>query len=849
MYTPEQTRPRTSLFRRLSSSVSGLRTTKKHQSTKPGTASGKLPTFITTISPRNLTGSSPGRSTTHVEKNHETPHFTGHLRTPPSSVKKRESRSPPTLDNFQENDTCAICEEPLRSTLKGETDILLACKHSCHKICMLVILSLDDNRLSHSLPDFLDPFVTCCKQCGAPARCADITDADQMLEDIAIKGIMSPVEAPVPFTPNDQMIPDPIVNPPAPIRPNSVVNYTTKSIPSPVVDFEDVTTPQMSVNADLDKISLTSDGSKKEVLVKLHIKAPKIHTDCPENATHENSRQEVMKEVSRKLSALINYSQVATDLSKLIMFDFLNISVTGTDWDTLCCFLFDDRLLLVDFSKQEIVGQLLIHDDVANINKRENGITLNLTQQGFPELQLCHSHPLICLKWYNYFHRVLALVSNGNEFQVPFNQITTNGWYILEDTFSLVPENSIKVRTATEHDCQLTENLLLEALPRPEDLPINLVLSIPLANSTKLENHTYKDMIEKLITNVRSRLRPFDKLALILIGTDANGRACRKGSFVGCAEPAWDGWDSVVKNVEVTSNVDHLNRTIFDNEFQELQIAFEKCRDLFPFIPNAPSNINRLLIIHSNRYGHVGCDDDCLEKLSRSLASILDTSTISVDFVSVGDDISPDLQIVYDLVRSPFQGHMIDSVQLRCGSMLQHYNSLEKLVDELPGYLIDRYLSVCIPTLSLEFQKIFATNKLVAFKGIEINGTICDIHEGIAHMNIMLDNICRTLDYMISLNLLLDLDTLDPNVCESLNENLKMAGLFSFRSTWRGEKSKQSNYDIEIELKNGFSFFEDAKSMLSENSYDLFAEAKNSSYFDVPLLPPAPLSLDLGFLK
>lgn len=841
MYTPEPARLRSSLLRRLSSSVSGL--TKKHQTIKPGTSSGKLPMFITAISPANLNGSQTEKEEI---KDSTTPRFTGHLRTPPSSVKKRDSRSPTQLKSYSQDQICAICEEPLASSLRGEKEILLACNHPCHKICMLVILSLG-NRLSSSLPDFLDPSVACCKECGAPARCADANETSQMLEEIAMKGMMSPVEGKIPFTPDGQMIPDPVVHPPVSVRPTSEIYMKKSSAVSPVVDFEDVTTPQITSFADTDTVVL-GEIHKKDIEINFKIKAPKTHSVANVAQDHLQ-KKEVMAEIISKLTNLKNFDQVATNLSTLILFDFLNISVTGSEWDTLCCFLFDDRLLLVDFSKNEIVGQLLIHDDVASINKRENGITLNLTQQGFPELQMCHSHPLICLKWYTYFCRVLALVSTSIVPSVPFNQLTTNGWYVLEDSLSLIPENAIKVRTATEHDCQLTENLLLEALPRPENLPINLVLTIPLVNTSAMDNQTYRTTLMKLVFNVKSRLRAFDKLALIFIGIDASGRACRKGSFIGCAEPKWDGWNAVIEGIEVSNNEDINGAAVFDNEFQELQIAFEKCRDLFPFIPSSPSNINRLLVIHTNRYGHIGCDDDCLESLSRSLASILDSSTLSIDFVSVGDTISPDLQMVHDLVRSPFQGHMLDSVQLRSGSVLQHYSTFENLVTELPHFAQQRYLSVCIPTLTLEFQKIFATNKLVSFKSIDINGTKCDIHDGIAHMNIMLDNLSSDFDYSISLHVELDLHTLDPNVCESITDNLKLAGLFTYKSTWRGERSKTTNYEMKIVLLNEFSFFEDAKSMFSENSLEMLAETKNPYYFDGPLLSAAPLTLDLGFFK
>ena len=116
-------------------------------------------------------------------------------------------------------------------------------------------------------------------------------------------------------------------------------------------------------------------------------------------------------------------------------------------------------------------------------------------------------------------------------------------------------------------------------------------------------------------------------------------------------------------------------------------------------------------------------------------------------------------------------------------------------------------------------------------------------------MNIMLDNLSSDFDYSISLHVELDLHTLDPNVCESITDNLKLAGLFTYKSTWRGERSKTTNYEMKIVLLNEFSFFEDAKSMFSENSLEMLAETKNPYYFDGPLLSAVPLTLDLGFFK
>lgn len=723
--------------------------------------------------------------------------------------------------------------------LLGEDTLLLNCNHLCHKLCMLMVLTLTERDVS--LPDYLDPSVTCCNKCGAPAQCHDSLELSQVLEDIAIQGIMLPVETKAPFTPQNQKIPDPIMHPPAPMRPHSDI-ASCNSSEFPTVDCAQVNNPRITIESDTRAIAVETTHLQ-EVAISMHIQAPPLHSVV--NPMDELQKQVLIEEVLLKLARLENYNKVAFGLNQLLIFDFLNISVSGSEWDTLCCLLFDDRLLLVDFSKSMVVGQLLVQNDISNVNKRDDGVTLNLTQEDFPELQMCHSHPLICLKWNTFLSQMVALRGQSSVPRIPLNQLTTNGWYVIEENFSLVPENALRVRTATEHDGPLSESLVLESLPQPELLPVNLVLAIPLCNNSTLEKKVFQEMIIQLIANVRAGLRHMDKLGLIFIGTDSSGRFCRKGSFVGCAEVTWDGWDSILQNLEVSSN--YAGETpIFDNELQELQIAFEKCRDLFPFIPSSPSNINRLLVVQPNQYRGESWCPDTLESFSRSLSTILDIPTISVDFLVVGEP-SMGMQLVHDLVRSPFQGHMLDSLQIRSGTMIQTYPTIQAMVDTAADFVSLRYRSVCIPTLTLELQKVFATSKLVWFQSIEINGAHCDVHSEVTHMRVMLDNISTTKDYTVTIHAVVDMVSLDPNVCESVSANLKMAGLFAYNTAWRGQHSHTTTYDVEILLTSGFSFLEDAKSILSANDRMVL---NNQLFHDnSPLLPAAPLTMDLGFLK
>lgn len=145
---------------------------------------------------------------------------------------------------------------------------------------------------------------------------------------------------------------------------------------------------------------------------------------------------------------------------------------------------------------------------------------------------------------------------------------------------------------------------------------------------------------------------------------------------MGCVEASWDGWDDLINDMSIVPN-------IFKNNFQELNIAFQKCADLYPFIPIQGNSINKFLLLNWGDYK----DDGQLH----SIFNMNKIKRVSLTIIRVGSH----LDILEDVEALSKFEYGNDPV-LR-------FETPEKLIASVEP-LMSRIQSICLPYLLVEVK-------------------------------------------------------------------------------------------------------------------------------------------------
>lgn len=607
------------------------------------------------------------------------------------------------------NRQCALCDESLAANLAGETAVELVCLHLCHIVCLHVVLDADD-------------VLAKCSICGQQARCADKElhttllqlDILEELDDVGTDQFLhlrldeDPAETPSSIfevgSHQDAQL----------LLPGSSDAYLTKV-------YDDLLRPRVALVAAEDAVELAEEPVH-DVLCLLSIRPPEIYS-CPQPSEAENDAQRaVVAAVTALLAGVLNWDNSIGlgALGGLLMVDNLNISVNGTDWDQVLVYFFEHALLMVETKLSSLVGQVVIGRDVSNMNLFGSTIILNLINDAVPELHLNTLNAIVFVKWSHFLTKALKQLP----VEVPLFQFSTNAWSIVDAKLAL-PDDIWRFSNLIDRGVEVPSSLLVKAVPPPDASSLNLVLSMLLINNSSLADETYRERIVSMIKAIKSTLRPFDKLGLIFVGTDGSGKACNTGSFVGCVEANWDGWNSIIDSIEIFSNRNEKFQPILNNGFEEMLVSFQKYIELSPFIPAGPKNNNKFLLLNSNEYESFTHKDE--DEVSRELKALLDnlkgTANFSIDVVRLGQAYNSEVERLQRMISTSVYMSATKTVRESYGNNLYRFDSFEPFIRMVPS-LIAKYQSIYVSNFSIKLETggVFAQ-----FQQLEIDGKLSSI--------------------------------------------------------------------------------------------------------------------------
>lgn len=696
---------------------------------------------------------------------------------------------------------CTICNFTI------DEDLLeLSCGHLSHRDC------------------FIDNVLTC-KSCSTDINDVSIGDEFQLLAPpIVSKEGLTPIYGPIdtPMTPSDQMIPDPlrvgqpIIKDPIPkflTQQANVFNPGQNQLLSPRTSFN------KNLNKDLfdslmkpkikfiseninQKHTLNDDNNQEKYNINylISVKPPKFFNliNCDKNLILKNQIYDEIK--FNILKNIVNWNDDGLidfgSLGKLIIFEIIDISVDGTNWDQVRFFLFENCILLIDLKGETLIGQIHILNDISDMTRFASGLRLQLNNDTIPELQICTDIPLIISRLEYYFKKLL-----NSEFilETSVLQLTTNGWNLIKDNYSNLPVDAIRFQNCVENSLEIPESLLVQTMPSPEISPVNLILSVTLLNNSNMSNEEYKRHIIQLLDNIRKHMRPFDKLSLIFVGLNGSGVPCRKGSFIGGVEPNWSGWDSIYNEVKVQSNVRSLGKSTLSSGWDELKIALDKCKDLFPFLSSNIININKLIIISSNEYEPVILNNVNLLNMENQFKALLyGEKNLSIDFFRIGANYTPELEFGSKTV---LQTSLINNDVLRIpyGSGLYRFDNFNDFSTNLIDILKNNYHQIVLPNITLDILKIIGTRDIVDLHKIEVNGKLIEINN-FSNVKIILNNVTANSERNILLNMVVNLSKLK---FDNVNYNDRIIDLpvLSYLPSWLNESADYTVLDVKLHLE------------------------------------------------
>jgi hypothetical protein len=189
------------------------------------------------------------------------------------------------------------------------------------------------------------------------------------------------------------------------------------------------------------------------------------------------------------------------------------------------------------------------------------------------------------------------------------------------------------------------------------------------------------------VSTAKESLRDFDTLGLIFVGTDGSRVCGNKGSFIGCASPAWDGWDRIINEIEI---YDNGTSGYFKTNLQELQLTFEKITDIYPFIPNK-NNINKVIVVNCNNFDDTIVEND---SLIRRLSAL---DKLSITIIRIGND-NLTIKYIDELMTKP-----TNDMKITYGDNVVKFANAQNFIDTIPD-LIENYQEITIPTLTIDLQ-------------------------------------------------------------------------------------------------------------------------------------------------
>lgn len=542
-------------------------------------------------------------------------------------------------------DTCAICEESLSILLDNEVRVELTCGDICHLNCLHLITPKNEDIKS------------VCPTCRKYTLCLE-PDVRERFSQERLNNY-SPVAYHTPEY-SDLEIGLDSFSPYTPLLPNIMIKSDVLTRPNVELEFN------------------TNDKGEDVMDCILKVESPTLFNSAAPMIDIELTRR-----IQENLAIILEPTIPNFSCSKTVIFDYLEVNLNGENYGKSRCFLSKSSLVVLALDDM-VICQLAVDDICTLSQEEERSLVLNLLRSDLPEFELIGAWEILA-KWKFYLEKLCQ--TEPDDILVPITQITSNAWDLLSE--EIQKEKPI-----------LTDDQVNTTIPH-SPLSVNLIICITVVNTSDMDDTLYRTSLVQILKEARASLRPNDKLGLICTGVDSEGKSSRLGTYTGCADALWDGWDIIINELTVFPNEINSNK-IFTNNVQQLEIALNKCNKLLSFM-TLDNQYGRVLFVNTCTLAEdsliteaqvVTTLSKMCEKVSIDLASIKGNDTIAkriVGKVAQGD---------FDSERGQFKKHI--------GGLYSHlFDSIVSFADELPEFFNKYYHNVYIPTISIEFSDNF----------------------------------------------------------------------------------------------------------------------------------------------
>ncbi|KAI5955966.1 FAR1 [Candida theae] len=707
--------------------------------------------------------------------------FVGHLLEKPIKSSKRHN-----------GQICCFCQDSIQLTLPGETIIPLSCEHLCHKNCFMMLIDprnrkqlpiCDICKASTNVVDedvYLGAFGSTSTMTGIDNESSDDDDDDDDETDSTMDTpiLSQNASAPLISTPTDQIINNQLHTPPTSAR---------------KVDCEPLLfSPIITCTSEMHPIKPFENN---EVSYVLNIKPPPIYSNSSSqfNPSDLKLKWKVSHYVIERLS-------LNGELGELIAFDKMRISVDGEVWDESCIYLFSKFLLV--YNDETLAGVVSISNDLCSVGMIDGVLNLNLTDSSLPELYLSNQFSQTITEKWEY---VLQKVKENQQPNTNLFQFTSTCWLDLQYNVD-VPSNLIRFNYLLVHGEELPSFYLAKILPPPHPLALNIVIAVPLFNKTNLSNADYLSRLQEFLHHIRSSLNDTDKMALIFLGVDHLHNPKASGTFIGCIEASWNGWDDIIKDMSIVANT-------FSNDAQELEVALEKCADLYPFIPCKDNSINKLLLLSCGEY-------DVVNERKHNLG-IKRVPRMSLTLLRVGSHVD-----IFKEMSAVSKFEYGNEPVLRYATFDRLFLSIE--------LLMKRIQSTCISHLEINFK----TENNITISSIELFGKMKQMES--QSQKISFNGIASSdeRNFLITVKV------------QESNPELGKVPLFNYRATWGDNKSIEKTVIANIDQSRSPKLpIANGETRVAEPGSPEKSLPKSIYFLDIPLLPPLSPSRNAPYAK
>ncbi|VEU23588.1 DEKNAAC104719 [Brettanomyces naardenensis] len=266
-------------------------------------------------------------------------------------------------------------------------------------------------------------------------------------------------------------------------------------------------------------------------------------------------------------------------MGKLVLFDQMeNVRFNGTSHENPLIFIFESVIVILNSEASEIVLMQKVNNEerVSSVyaDETNNSIVVNFTTLQLPEITFDTGNRILLQKWtkilklfvertkgddnHPFYGRSAKSTTIGDF--VPLIQVSTNSWNLLSDYQDAIPESIRKFNKLTSKGLELPFDYLNRQISRPQRVPINFILAIPLMNpeDSETSNSAFVKDVQKMLGTVFESLEEKDRIGLIFLGKNEIDTSL--GHYYGMAPKSWGGWREVLNSIteaSVSNNSSH----------------------------------------------------------------------------------------------------------------------------------------------------------------------------------------------------------------------------------------------------------------------------------------------------